>query len=352
MGACRRIADELPQPAVQRRPWRVMYVPQGFEAIDQGVVAALAEATNLIVSPQAEMLAYAETYRPDAVIVMNGLHTFPANQKEQVEGIRRLGIKTAIWFVDDPYVSGDSAEIAPCYDFVFTHERSCVPRYAELGCAQVHHLPLAAHQEMFKPMAVSEAYRTDICFIGVAFWNRVKLFDSIAPYLKDKKVLIAGSLWDRMSHYGELSRFVRAGWIEVPETVKYYNGAKIVINMHRTTEPLSDNKNTLHWEGHSVNPRTFEIASCGTLQLTDVRPELPEYYRIGQEMASFSNPRELTEMIDHYLHNEEERLRVAALGYKRTRAEHTFNGRIARLLDTIGLAEPAAPVAGEGGTLG
>lgn len=348
LGACRRIEEDTPQPAVQRRPWRVMYVPQGFEAIDQGVVAALAQTVNLIVAPQAEMLSYAQTYMPDAVLVMNGLHTFPADQKAQIEGIRRLGIKTAIWFVDDPYVSGDSAEIAPSYDFVFTHERSCVPRYAELGCREAHHLPLAAHQELFRPMAVSEEYRTDICFIGVAFWNRVRLFDSIADYLKDKKVLIAGSHWDRMSHYGALSRFVRDGWIEVPETVKYYNGAKIVINMHRTTEPLSDNKNTHHWEGHSVNPRTFEIASCGTLQLTDLRPELPEYYRIGQEMASFAKPGELIETIDYYLRNEEERLKVAARGYKRTRTEHTFVGRVSRLLDTMGLAELAPPPAGEG----
>ncbi|MFC3800533.1 glycosyltransferase [Cohnella sp. GCM10012308] len=352
LGACRRIADETPPPAARRRPWRVMYVPQGFDAIDQGVVAALGETTHLIVAPQAEMLSYAEIYRPDAVLVMNGLHTFPANQREQIEGIRNLGIKTAIWFVDDPYVSGDSAEIAPSYDFVFTHERSCVARYAELGCAQAYHLPLAADQELFKPMAVEEAYRTDICFIGVAFRNRVELFDSIAGFLKDKKVLIAGSHWDRLSHYGQLSKFVRSGWIEVPETVKYYNGAKIVINMHRTTEPLSDNKNTRHWEGHSINPRTFEIASCGTLQLTDLRPELPEYYRVGQEMASFSNPQELKEIIDYYLRNEEERLKVAARGYRRTRAEHTFVGRVKRLLDTIGLADPAEPPAGEGWTVG
>lgn len=352
LGACRRIEEDTPQAAVQRRPWRVMYVPQGFDAIDEGVVAALAETVHLIVAPQAEMLAYALLHRPDAMLVMNGLHTFPADQKEQVEGIRRLGVKTAIWFVDDPYVSGDSAEIAPSYDYVFTHERSCVPRYAELGCAQAHHLPLAAHQGLFKPMPVTDEYRTDICFIGVAFWNRVQLFDSIADYLKDKKVLIAGSHWDRMSHYGQLSKFVRSGWIEVPETVKYYNGAKIVINMHRTTEPLSDNKNTRHWEGHSINPRTFEIASCGTLQLTDLRPELPEYYRVGQELASFGNPGELVELVDYYLRNEEERLRVAARGYKRTRSEHTFIGRVARLLDTIGLGAPATQPAGEGTPLG
>ncbi len=318
----------------------MLYVPQGFEAIDRGVAAALEQTVQLTVVDPTLLHATAEQLRPDAVLVMNGLHTFPANHLEQIDAVRRLGILTAIWFVDDPYVSGDTAIIAPRYDVVFTHERSCVPHYRALGCKEVYHLPLAAHQELFRPMAVPEAYRTDVCFIGVAFWNRVKLFDHIAPYLKNKKVLLAGSLWNRMERFSDVSAYVRDGWIEVPETVKYYNGAKIVINVHRTPEPLSDNKNTHGWGAESVNPRTFEIASCGTLQLTDQRPELPDHYDVNSEVISFRTAEELMDRIEYYLRHEEERLWVAARSYKRTRAQHTFLHRVGYLLDVLQQPRP------------
>lgn len=43
-----------------------------------------------------------------------------------------------------------------------------------------------------------------------AFWNRVELFDQLAPFLQDKKVIIAGGHWDRLKHHDQLSRFIRS----------------------------------------------------------------------------------------------------------------------------------------------
>lgn len=336
MGACKGIEAAVQPVARPRRAARILYIPQGFEAIDKGTIAALQLATaELRVAPAGEMRMQAEQFRPDAVLVMNGLHVFPPDHLEQIDAIRQAGIVTAIWFVDDPYVSDTTKRIAPHYDYIFTHERACVSMYRSVGCNRVHHLPLASHFDIFKPMDITEAYRTDICFIGIAFWNRVALFDELAPYLQDKKVLIGGKLWDRTTRYSMLSRFVHEGWIEVPETVKYYNGAKIVINLHRTTEAGMDNLNWDNWPAESINPRTFEIAACGTLQLTDQRQELSEHYEIGSEIEVFQNAQELMQKMDYYLNNENERLRVAAGGYRRTRKQHTFNDRIHMLLEIL-----------------
>jgi spore maturation protein CgeB len=338
LGICGGIDATVRQETFPPSRARILYVPQGFEAIDQGVIAALrSETTEVRVSPATEMRLQAEQFRPDAVLVMNGLHVFPPDHLEQIDAIRAMGIPAMIWFVDDPYVTDLTVKIAPHYDYVFTHERSCLPLYRSCGCMQVHHLPLASHPEYFKPMAVSPEYRTDICFIGMAFWNRVELFDAIAPFLQGKKVLIGGKLWERMTNYSLVSHFVNDGWIEVPETAKYYNGAKIVINLHRTTEAGKDNLNGINWQAESINPRTFEMAACASLQLTDVRQELPEYYDIGSEIAVFRDANDLVKQLEHFLSRDEERQWVAARGYRRTRRDHTFNNRIRRLLQTAGL---------------
>jgi len=338
LGACQGIDSAVRHEAYPRSRARILYVPQGFEAIDRGVIEALQqEVAELRVAPASEMKLHAETFRPDAVLVMNGLHVFPEDHLEQIDAIRAMGIPALIWFVDDPYVTDVTVKVAPRYDIVFTHERSCLPLYHAHGCAKVYHLPLASHADWFRPMHVAPEYRSDICFIGMAFWNRVELFDEIAPYLEDKKVLIGGKLWDRMNNYPKLSRFVKDGWIEVPETVKYYNGAKIVINLHRTTEAGKDNLNGIGWHAESINPRTFEMAGCGVLQLTDLRQELPEHYEIGSEIGVFQDGQDLIRQLEHYLTHDEERQWVAAKGYRRTRKDHTFNDRIRRLLAAAGL---------------
>jgi spore maturation protein CgeB len=337
LGACQRILQHIPLKKERIRDANILYVPQGFEAIDWGVAAALQRVVGnvRIVHSQSEMLRAAESFKPDAVLVMNGLHVFPPDHLEQVDAIRRMGIRTAIWFADDPYLSDETAQIAQHYDYVFTHERACVPLYASLGCKQVHHLPLAAHMELFRPMQVARGYWHDICFIGMGFRNRIRLFDEIAPYLQDKKVMIAGYNWKRLKRYPIMRRFIHHGWTQVPETVRYYNGAKIVINMHRTNEPGLDNRNSRNWPGESINPRTFEMAACGTLQLTDLRPELKEFYSIGSEIAVFANAQQLIRQIDYYLKHDQERLRMAARGYSRTLRDHSFSNRIEKLLDIL-----------------
>ncbi|WP_090582543.1 glycosyltransferase [Paenibacillus sp. OV219] len=315
-----------------------MFIPQGFEAIDAGVTEALRRnVRELHVVDAKEMLQKAQEIRPSLVLVLNGLHVFPAEHLEHIALIRSMGILTAVWFADDPYVTDLTVEHATRYDFVFTHERTCEQLYRNNGSPQAFHLPLAAHFDLYQPMHVPPQYQVDICFVGVAFWNRVHLFDELAPYLKNKKVLIAGSGWIRLKNHEMLKPFIHDGWLDVAESIKYYNGAKIVINLHRTAESRVDNANGYSWPAESINPRTFEIAAAGAFQLTDLRSELPQFYHVGTEIVAYENAAQLIEQLEYYLRNDKERLQIAARGYRRTLRQHTFSSRIQSMLDIIGL---------------
>ncbi|MFC5528500.1 CgeB family protein [Cohnella yongneupensis] len=339
LGACGRIDESIVPEAGPIRNGRVLYVPQGFEAIDAGIFEALqANVSEVILGSNDQVKRQAEQHRPDAIVVLNGVHLFAKDYLEQIDAIRhQMGIPVVVWFVDDPYVTDNTVKLALHYDYVFTHERSCVSLYQSIGCANVHHLPLAAHFGMFRPMPVPRTYDTDVCFIGTGFPNRIELFDKIAPYLKDKKVFIAGALWDRMKNYPLIERFLNKNGVPVPESALYYNGAKIVINLHRVPGASPENRNKIDWPAESINPRTFDMSACGTLQLTDARSELPELYAVGSELAVYRDAKDLMEKIDHYLKHDSERLQVAARGYRRTRKHHTFDDRIKRLLDIIGI---------------
>jgi len=336
-GACRAIAESVSAPPVPKRPMRVLYIPQGFEAIDDGVANGLRQcATEVHVGEPARMAELAALIRPDLVLVLNGLHVFPENHLEQADAIRALGIRTAIWFADDPYVTGDTVRVAPHYDAVITHEASTLELYRSLGLAAVHHLPFAADTARFRPLPPSAAYRSDVCFIGQAFWNRVETFDAIARELAGLRVFIAGGLWDRLTNYRLLKRHIRPGWLPVDESVLHYNGAKIVVNLHRTTEAGSDNNNAYNLPGRSINPRTFEIAGCGAFQLTDWREDLERYYTPGVDIETFGSPGELIGQIRRYLEDDAARNRIAMRGLARTLREHTYPGRVDELLRLLG----------------
>ncbi|MCM3746887.1 glycosyltransferase [Paenibacillus pasadenensis] len=274
----------------------------------------------------------AKSLRPDAVIVLDGLQ-FPV---EQVDAIRALGIPTAIWFTDDPYYSDITKVLAPHYDYVFTLEKNAVELYQSMGCANAHYLPLGVNPAEFRPRNPELAKRREVCFIGSAYHKRVEFFNEITPYLLKRSVFISGLWWDRLRDYKRLKSQIRSGkWMGPAETAATYNGAKIVINMHRAHDDHSFNYNSAGLTAVSPNPRTFEISACGTLQLTDIRNDLPRFYKPGVDLDTFASARELIDKIDYYLAHEEQRQEIALRGMYRTMREHTYGHRLTDMLTVM-----------------
>ena len=221
-GACEALTHAMVRAPIEKLPIRILYIPQGFEAIDSGIIEALqASIHDLLVGESIGIAQQAAELRPDLVLVMNGLHVFPDDHLEQMDAVRALGIRTAVWFADDPYMTSETALAAPHYDIVLTHELSTVPLYKELGCANVHYLPLAVNENIFKAIQVGPEYASDICFIGQAFWNRVELFDCHCRAVEGKESIIAGGMWERLKHYSSLKSFIRLGWVPIEETALF-----------------------------------------------------------------------------------------------------------------------------------
>ena len=337
LGRNQAIIQHIPVPVRSPKPISVLFVRSGlwaYRPIDDGIAAALARQTAQVHTalPQDDVTALAEACRPDLVLSLNSVELLDTSQ---IDRLRTLGFRTAVWFTDDPYYADVTRDVAPHYDHVFTNEEACVPLYEAGGCASVHYLPLAANTDLYHPQRVEPALCSEICFVGSAFHSRVGLFDGIADYLATKKTLIGGYWWERLRKYDQLAPFILNGvWISPEETSCWYNGAKLVINVHRAADDDA-NANRSGWPALSVNPRTFEIGAVGALQLVDKRPGLGRHYVAGEEVVEFSSPQELVELADYFLTHEQERLRIAGNALARTYREHTYDHRVQKLLDTV-----------------
>jgi len=339
IGSCFSIMRSVPVGPTSLWKKRILYVTSGKGLPYTVLDAAISESVRamvkqlIVTSPGEDVAELAKSCRPDLVFVFDGMD-MPI---EQVKKLRELGFKTAVWFADDPYYFDVTEKLAVHYDHVFTLELNCVSHYQNIGCADVHYLPLAVNPSAFRPRIVPRGERRELVFIGSAFWNRVRLFDSIAPFLASKNVSISGNWWKIRLRKNPLlaSKIENKHWKTEEETAAYYSGAQIVLNVHRAFDDYTFNRNSRRIAALSPNPRTFEIACCGTLQMTDMRSDLSRFYIPGKEIVTFSGAEDLKSKIDYYLRHEDERREIALRALTRTLREHTYTRRLERMLEIL-----------------
>ncbi|REK63596.1 MAG: spore maturation protein cgeB [Cohnella sp.] len=342
LGRCEAIFRQT--PVHPQRMWnvKVLYVTSGKgypyspldEAIIDGLKAVVREVAIFQLNPKVktELASVAIREKPDLVLMLEGLNL----DLQSVYRLRQAGIPAAIWFTDDPYYTDMTDKLAPHFDYVFTLELNCLDLYRRLGCREVHYLPFAADVRKFRPVHLDLVQRKEICFIGSAYWNRVRSFDELASYLSEKKIYICGLWWDRLKHYPLLKRNIDLNrWLSPEETALAYNGSRIVINMHRAHDDATYNFNSRNIPAASPNPRMFEIASCGTLQVADIRDDMSRFYKPGEEILTYSSVGELIEISEYFLTHDSERQEIALRALRRTLEEHTYPKRLAQMMQIV-----------------
>lgn len=77
-GGCEAVLGRTQPFTPVLRDLKVMYVPQGFDAIDEGIIDALnSSVRECVVADRSAMARSAMEHTPDLVLVLNGLHIFP-----------------------------------------------------------------------------------------------------------------------------------------------------------------------------------------------------------------------------------------------------------------------------------
>lgn len=87
--------------------------------------------------------------------------------------------------------------------------------------------------------------------------------------------------------------------------------------------------------------REFEAPMSGALYLTEDQPELAEYFRIGQEMLTYTDRDDLLDKARFYLAHQEQSERIRRAALERARQEHTWQHRFRDLFAVLGLREAA-----------
>jgi len=247
-----------------------------------------------------------------------------------LDELRKQGVVTVLWFMEDFLRFRSWEMLAQHYDFVFTIQRGeCVDAIKRAGAGHVQYLPVACDPFVHMPVEVPQEERSrwgsPVSFVGAGYHNRQQTFASMVEF----PFKIWGTEWPECRPFDSLVQ-EKGRRVAPEEYVKIFNSTDVNINLHSSTE-----RDGVDPGGDFLNPRTFELAACGAFQLVDERAYLSEVFEPGKELVTFRDTRELKEKVAYYLEHPDERRQIAQASRERVLREHTYGHRMKEMLSII-----------------
>ena len=274
-------------------------------------------------------LRNAKQIKPALIFIVKGDSILP----QTLQSLKKIEIPCISYQWDDPFYSGDGVTAGDefrtnnfergmkHYSRIFVFDKHYVDVVKRRGISNVAYLPLAADDEIYRNVQLTDEergrYAFDVSFVGMPFQNRINLFNE----LNNVRIGVFGDYWDR--HKDKMKGDYYRGKASGETVKKIYCASKINLNINH---PQSL---------YGVNTRTFEIPACKAFSMVDYKEGLEEMFNIGDEIVCYKNMDELKDKIMFYIKNDRERLKIAEQGYERVRKEHTWYHRMKIVLDSL-----------------
>ena len=277
-----------------------------------------------------EFLAFAEVTDPDLVFLFLFTNEVDPSTIQAVRDRTKAPIIN--WFADDHWrFDGFSSRYAKVLDWSITTDADSLPKYHRARINNVILSQWACNRYVYRPADPFPGYRYETSFVGQPHGNRAQVMADLDA---------AGI------HTDCFGRGWPNGRISTDEMIATFQCSKVNLNLSNSSKPPTHEvilRRLLRIGGSfgqrppQIKGRTFEIPGCAGFQLTERVPHLERYFRIGEEIAVYDDPRELPDAIRYWLSNDAEREAVARRGYERVMSEHTYDHRFTEILASIGL---------------
>ncbi|MBN2653638.1 MAG: glycosyltransferase [Nitrospirae bacterium] len=323
-------------------------------------------------------------FKPDFLMTIN--HLGFDEEGIIASFLESIDMPAASWYVDSPdLIVRSFTKNALSNIHLFIWDRHYIPSMRSVGFENVIYLPLAADEDVFRPMELSKhdfrKYGADTSFVGNSMVKpykdniqklpascheaveklaaalskeRVSLSSLIADHtdLKDdinkldthqRLALDAAVLWKATMLYRAglinsldfLNPVVHgdAGWksllsknIQLKPELHYYSELPQLYNASK----INFNATSLQMLG-AVNQRVFDVPACRGFLLTDAQDSISDLFEPGKEVITYSSQQEAADLARHFLDNESGRRAVAQAAHQRVLNEHTYRHRMLRI---------------------
>ena len=266
--------------------------------------------------------------------------------RELLEYCRSNGIPTVFWNKEDPPHFDNFLSAAREFDFVFTSDEDCVPRYREaLGHDRIYVLPFAAAPRIHNPSREKGWPNYPVCFAGSWVSHKYPERVDALRYLLDPAVPLGLHIFDRnltRTEFGPDYRFPDRYKEAIKGTLTYEE----MLTAYRCYDVML-NVNTIADSPTMFARRVFESLACGTPVISSesagMSRMLEGHVRVTRSLE------ETKKHLQELLGDEEARVREGHLAYRHVHENHTYRQRMDEVfrrvgLDQIGSEQPPVSV--------
>jgi spore maturation protein CgeB len=303
--------------------------------------------------------------------------------------IARLGIPTVNFYCNSIYQFDLVSSISVAVDFAWHAERDAKAQYQAVGANPVW-VQMGADPAVYRPSA-SLSRIAKACFVGQRYADRDRLMAALVK--AGVPLAIYGSGWthngskspkgmgteaeeneylgrrisrpatfesylqvlrqnvngegiiDGIAHSWRQKQYKRKTQQLSPLFAEFAHGA---ISFERMCRAFSEHAVTLNFSnvwadgraGSKLIPhvrlRDFEAPMCRAFYLTGHSDEIAEFYELGKEIVTYSDPAELVDKTKYYLSHPYEADGIREAGYRRALRDHTWVERFKQLFSAIG----------------
>ncbi|SHL54450.1 spore maturation protein CgeB [Bradyrhizobium lablabi] len=222
------------------------------------------------------------------------------------------------WGTDDSWKFAQASRFfAEHVDLHVTTDRAAAETAPSRGLGNVFLSQWAASAATSLEPCSSQSCHYDVSFVGSMYGYRAEWIAAL------RASGIAVSCFGHGTENGVVSA------AEIPEI---FRASRISLNFSGSGQNPGGAGSL---DQRQIKARTFEVPGAGGFLLTEVAPELEQYFAVGSEIAVFTSPGELVEKARHYLDHPGERDVIARAGHARVITEHTYERRISEILEKL-----------------
>ncbi|WP_283139680.1 glycosyltransferase family protein [Rhizohabitans arisaemae] len=239
-------------------------------------------------------------------------------------------IPTVFWNKEDPPNFDKFIDTAKLFDFVFTCDGDCVPKYKEiLGHDRVDVLQFAAQPRVHNPVSIGEGRIHDVVFAGMYFRDkhpeRREQMDTILEPIRELglHIFARNDKAGEQYAYPEQYRPHIVGELPYEQMLAAYKMYKVFLNVNSVIDSPT-----------MCARRVFELSACSTTVLSGHSKAIEQTF--GDLIPIARDPEEAYNHALYLINSPELRARQGQLALREVFTKHTFSHRVDQVLTTLG----------------
>lgn len=259
--------------------------------------------------------------------------------RDLVRHCRAQRIPTVFWNKEDPPNFDVFIDVAKDFDFIFTTDEDCIPKYRRM-CRhdRIYLMPFASQPRLHNPCRDRSWPRHPVCFAGSwmeKYPERKKaLQDLLEPALAfglhifDRNFKAGGH--DPRYRFPDRYQGAIKGSLDYEHMLAAYRCYDVMMNVNTVTDSPT-----------MFSRRVFESLACGTPVISTDSVGLRAM--LGNHVRITRSPQDTTAHLRELLDDDERRMREGHLAYRHVHELHTYRHRVEAMFRRVGVKPARCP---------